>query len=185
MINNPVGIHADRISTTDNVIADRISHFPNHSNPLPHFSSLSQQFPQLWRCRRFHPSVELVSTILDALLLAKSPDPREPNLRKLALPGKNTFSPSAAARTSPTHASTYPPRRRKTTSSPATPSPSFRDKPSPASPSDPTLSKTTSMPHATSLPTGASPRHGPPRPISLTSSPAASVILKKYPNAAT
>ncbi len=70
MINNPVGINADCISTTDNVIADRISRFPNHANPLSHFLSLSKQFPQLQLCRHFHPSAELVSTILDAPLLA-------------------------------------------------------------------------------------------------------------------
>ncbi len=84
MINNPVGIHANSISTTDNVIANQISRFPNHSNPLPLFSTLSQQFPQLQHCRRFHPSAELVSTILDALSLTKSPDPRAPSLQKIA-----------------------------------------------------------------------------------------------------
>ena len=104
MINNPVGINADRISTTDNVIADRISRFPNHADPSPHFIALSQDFPQLQQCRRFHPSAELVSTILDALLLAKWPDPREPSLRKIALPDRNTFSPSAMTHTSKTHA---------------------------------------------------------------------------------
>ncbi len=35
MIKNPVGIHADHISTTDNVIAHCISHFPNHSDHCP------------------------------------------------------------------------------------------------------------------------------------------------------
>ncbi len=84
MINNPVGINADRISTTDNVIANCISRFPNHANPLPHFLPFSQQFLQLHHCRRFHPSAELVSTILDALSLAKSPDPRDPKLQNLS-----------------------------------------------------------------------------------------------------
>ncbi len=60
MINNPVGINADHVSTTNNVIAGCISQFPNHKNPPPHFCTLSHNFLQLlqWRC--FHPSEELV-----------------------------------------------------------------------------------------------------------------------------
>ncbi len=80
MINNPVGINVDCVSTTSNVIAVCISQFPNHNDPLPHFLDLSQAFPQLQQCRHFHPSAELVSTILDVLLLVKLPDPREPSL---------------------------------------------------------------------------------------------------------
>ncbi len=65
---------------TNNVIAVCISQFPNHNDPLPHFLDLSQAFPQLQQCRHFHPSAELVSTILDVMLLVKLPDPREPSL---------------------------------------------------------------------------------------------------------
>ena len=143
MINNPVGIHADRISTTNNVVADQISRFPNQFNPLPPFLALSQDFLRLQQCRCFHPSAKLVSTILDALSLAKSPDPRAPNLQKLAWLGRNTFLPSAAAQTSPTHASTYRPQPPKTTSLLAKPSRSSRGRPSPASQSAPTWSNTT------------------------------------------
>ncbi len=185
MIHNPVEIHADRISTTNNVIANQISQFPNHSNPLPHFSTLSQQFPQLRHCRRFHPSAELVSTILDALSLAKSPNPREPNLQQLAWPGKNTFLPSAAALTSATCASTYPPQQPKITSLCAMPSHSYKGKPSPASRFVPTWLRTTSMPPATSSPTEDSPHHAPPKPISLRSLPAPSGTTRTFPNIVT
>ncbi len=37
MINNPVGINADLISPTNNIVADCISWFPNHNNPLSIF----------------------------------------------------------------------------------------------------------------------------------------------------
>ncbi len=63
---------------------------------------LRNLFLQLWHCRHFQPSAELVSTILDALLLAKSPDSTELNLQNLAWLSKNTFSPFAAARASTT-----------------------------------------------------------------------------------
>ncbi len=47
MINNPVEINTDCVSTTDNVVADKITQFSNHNNPLPCVITLSQDFPQL------------------------------------------------------------------------------------------------------------------------------------------
>ncbi len=168
VINNPVGINAECMYTINNVITDCISQFLNHNNPLPHFLNLSQDFPQLQQCRRFHPSVELVSMILDALLLAKSPDPREPNLQKLALPDSNIFLPSAAACTSTTYVPTSHNQCHRTTSLPATQSPSFKGKPSPAPPSDPALSQITSTQCMTfSLP-AVSTHHTPAKPTLLT-----------------
>ncbi len=46
MINNPVGINADCMSTNNNIVADCISQFPNNNDPLPHFLTLLQDFPQ-------------------------------------------------------------------------------------------------------------------------------------------
>ncbi len=76
---------------TNNAVADCISQFPNHNNTLPHFLTLSQDFPQLQQCRCFHPSAKVVSTILDELLLAKLPDLREASLQRLPCP-TGTFS---------------------------------------------------------------------------------------------
>ncbi len=131
MIKNPVGFNADCVSTTDNVVVDRISQFPNHNNPLPHFLNLSQDFAKLLQCKRFHPSAELVSKILDALLLAKSPDPEETRLQKLVLPNRNTFLPSATACILTTCGQTYHNQSHRTTSLPAMPSPLSMGKLSP------------------------------------------------------
>ncbi len=64
MINNPMGINTDWVSTTDNIIANCISRFSNHDNPFPHFLSLAQDFLLLQNCKHFHPNAELVSYIL-------------------------------------------------------------------------------------------------------------------------
>ena len=39
------------------------------------FDQLTQEFPQLGSCRRFHPSNKIISCILDALLSKKLVDP--------------------------------------------------------------------------------------------------------------
>ena len=75
MINNPVGLAADRVDTKTNVIADRISRWKKDTDTLLGFETLSQEFPQLKCCRRFHPSQDLISWVLDAMLLEKHADP--------------------------------------------------------------------------------------------------------------
>jgi hypothetical protein len=75
MINNPVGISVAHITTKHNVIADRISRIKRETNTIPEFSSLLQDFPQLKSCKRFHPSNELISLIMDVLLQKNIIDP--------------------------------------------------------------------------------------------------------------
>ena len=75
MINNPVGISVAHITTKHNVIADRISRIKRKTNTIPEFSSLLQDFPQLKSCKRFHPSNELISLIMDILLQKNIIDP--------------------------------------------------------------------------------------------------------------
>ncbi len=92
MINDPVGINANQVSTMDNVIANCISHFPNHSNPCIHHLSFIQDFLQLWHCRCSHPCAELVSCILDVLLLSELANSRYPNLRQHISPDINNLT---------------------------------------------------------------------------------------------
>ena len=90
MINNDVGINAAHIDTKRNEIADRISRIKRESNAIPEFQHLMQDFPQLRSCSRFHPSAELVSLVMDALLQERSIDPLEASRRVLAGLGKIT-----------------------------------------------------------------------------------------------
>lgn len=91
MLNNRVGINIAHVTTKDNVIADRISRIKKESNFIPHFDQLQQEFPQLTSCRRFHPSAELVSCIMDILLSKKQFDPLEARNKVLATLGQNTI----------------------------------------------------------------------------------------------
>ena len=90
MINNPVGITSNYINTLDNVIADRISRILRESLIPFEFKKLSQEFPELQRCRRFQPSSELISLLMDALLTDKFSNPLEASRRILSAPGKLT-----------------------------------------------------------------------------------------------
>ena len=87
-INNPVGINVTHVSSTENEIADRISRFKNSHEANIGFPLLAQDFPQLKSCKRFLPSAELISSIMDALLLKKSSDPLQVARQLLAEPGK-------------------------------------------------------------------------------------------------
>ncbi len=142
---------------------------PNYNDPLPNFLTLSQDFLQLLQCRRFNSSAELVSTILDVLLLAKSPNPKELSLQKLASPGRNTFLPSATACTLMTCVPTYHTQSHRTTSLPAMPSPSSKGKPSSVQPYNPVLSKTTSTRRLAFSPHLVSTHHAPAKPTLSTS----------------
>jgi len=88
MINNPVGVTADRIDTKTNVIADKISRWDTESDILLGFDALLQEFPQLKCCRRFHPSPELISLVTDALLSDKLIDPLTLSELLLKNPGR-------------------------------------------------------------------------------------------------
>ena len=91
MINNHVGINIGHVTTKDNVIADRISRIKKETNTLPDFEKLTQDFPQLTSCRRFHPSAELVSAITAILLQEKSFNPLEARDSILEKLGQNTI----------------------------------------------------------------------------------------------
>ena len=75
MINNPVGINVDHVTSKDNEIADRISRVKKETNVIPLFHTLMQDFPQLKSCHCFHPSAELVLLVTAALLDKSSIDP--------------------------------------------------------------------------------------------------------------
>ena len=90
MINNPIGISVDRVTTSDNVVADRISRVCSESHIAHEMLSLRQEFPQLQSCQRFQPNAELTSLILETLLTKKYVDPLLASRRVLASPGRIT-----------------------------------------------------------------------------------------------
>ena len=56
MINNPVGIKADHIAGSENILADAISRVYNSSYSKFSFTKIFQEFPQMKSWKRFHPS---------------------------------------------------------------------------------------------------------------------------------
>ena len=88
MINNPVGIWAGHVSTHDNIIADRISRILTESHLLSDIPKLFQEYQGLWHLRRFQPSAELISHVMDTLLTDNFIDPLHLSRRLLANPGK-------------------------------------------------------------------------------------------------
>ena len=91
MINNNVGINIVHITTKANEIADRISRAKTETDILPNFEKLVQDFPRLTSCRHFHPSPELVSSIIAIMLQKKSFDPLAAKDSILADLGKSTI----------------------------------------------------------------------------------------------
>ena len=68
-INNVLGLNGDFIAGKDNKVADGISRHSLSSNTDdPDFYSLFQKFLELQSCRRFHPSQEVLSCLMRALL---------------------------------------------------------------------------------------------------------------------
>ena len=90
MINNPVGIDCAHVCSKENKFADGISRITAESNADSYFSSLQQEFPELAGCRRFHPSKELVSMVMDAICHKKFLDPVAASQRILSALGKIT-----------------------------------------------------------------------------------------------
>ena len=88
LINNPVGLSLDRVSTHDNIIADKISRLKKETDSLKFFADLATSHPQLRICRRFIPNPELISAISDALLQGTEADPLALNKLLLENPGK-------------------------------------------------------------------------------------------------
>jgi hypothetical protein len=79
LIGSNVGVNAKWISTTKNVIADKISRLkstnPTSSPSLSYdYSNLQQEHKELKACSFFHPSPKLLSLIWEILLTRKCPD---------------------------------------------------------------------------------------------------------------
>ena len=91
MINNPVGIWAGHVSTHPNIIADRISRILIESHLPFEMSKLFQEHPDLKHLRRFHPSAELISHVMEALLTDSFVDPLQTSRQLLANPGRITM----------------------------------------------------------------------------------------------
>ena len=91
MINNNVAVHTGHVTTHENVIADKISRIRKETNSMRHFQSLIQDYPELSGCRRFHPSKESISHIMDAILQKKLLDPVKVSSRVLKNPGQTTI----------------------------------------------------------------------------------------------
>ena len=90
MINNPVGINVDHVTSEDNEIADKISRIISERVLLLEMNKIYQDHPSLRSCKRFHPSAELILLILDTLSAKKFVDPLLISRRILASPGKIT-----------------------------------------------------------------------------------------------
>lgn len=74
LVNSDLGINAEWLSTTENVIADEISRLKNaNKDTFFDYSTLKQKFPQLATCRAFQPSRELLSLIWLCVREQKSP----------------------------------------------------------------------------------------------------------------
>jgi hypothetical protein len=104
LLGNPVGLQVARISTEDNVIADRISCIPHSSDLHVIFPSLLQDHTALRGCQQFQPNAVLISAITAALLEHASPHPVELSRQVLTSPGCFISLPGASACTSTTHA---------------------------------------------------------------------------------
>lgn len=79
LINSPLGINSQWISTEHNKIADDISRLKRTSSsstspPSFDYSSLPQMYPELAPCAYFHPAPELLSLIWEIVLTEKWPD---------------------------------------------------------------------------------------------------------------
>ncbi len=88
LINSPLGIDSQWISTDDNKIADNISQTKKAlSNTLYSFdySSLRQMHPELSHCTFFQIQLELTSLIWDIVLTEKWPTHEEVQILKLKL----------------------------------------------------------------------------------------------------
>ena len=79
MINNHVGFHTGHVTTANNIIADRISRIKRNTNSIRNFATILQDYPELAGCRRFQPSAEIISHIMDAILLKKYINPMDVN----------------------------------------------------------------------------------------------------------
>ena len=90
MIDNNVAARTARVNTKANVIADQISRVNSATNIAHEFPRIAQDYPELSGCRRFHPSAELISHIMDAISQKKFIDPLEVSSSLRSNPGSIT-----------------------------------------------------------------------------------------------
>ncbi len=94
LINSPLGINLQWISTVDNKIADDISRLKKQSdtNPAPNFdyTTLKQTYPELNHCSFFQIQPKLISMIWAIVLTEKWPSHKEVQTLKQRLLGKLT-----------------------------------------------------------------------------------------------
>ncbi len=94
LINLPLGINSQWISTIDNKIADNISclkkQSDNNSSPGFDYAILKQTYPELRHCSFFQIQPELILLIWDIMLTKKWPNHKEVQTLKQRLLGKLT-----------------------------------------------------------------------------------------------
>ncbi len=94
LINLPLGINSQWISTMDNKIADDISrlkkHHDNNSSPAFDYTILKQTHPELRQCSFFQIQPELILLIWDTVLTEKWPNHKEVQTLKQRPLGKLT-----------------------------------------------------------------------------------------------
>ena len=91
MINNPVGIKAEHIAGSSNVLADAISRVYDTSFSENSFIKIFQDFPQMRSWKRFHPSQELLLILYLALLQGQDQGLCPPNKLGHFVQGNNIF----------------------------------------------------------------------------------------------
>jgi hypothetical protein len=97
MIANPVGYCTSHVPSKENVVADTLSRLPSESSLNTDFPYLCKTQKELSGCYQFHPKLELISCIMDALLKGICIDPIALNKPLLTDPGRTTSSPGAPA----------------------------------------------------------------------------------------
>ena len=94
LINLPLGISSQWISTIDNNIADNISHLKkqsdNNSSPAFDYTILKQTYPELRHCSFFQIQPELILLIWDIVLTKRWPNHKEVQTLKQRPLGKLT-----------------------------------------------------------------------------------------------
>jgi hypothetical protein len=94
LINLPLGINSQLISTIDNKIAEDISclkkQSDNNSSPAFDYTILKQTYPELRHCSFFQIQPELISLIWDIMLTKKWPNHKEVRTLKQRPLGKLT-----------------------------------------------------------------------------------------------
>jgi hypothetical protein len=93
LINSPLGINAQWISTVDNVIADNISRVKKESANIDcsasfDYTTLKQTYPELSHCSFFQIRFEIISLIWDIVLTGKWPTHEEVQILKRKPLGK-------------------------------------------------------------------------------------------------